>query len=278
MGKNNKNIEFDRIGVAGCGRMGAPMAQNLINAGFNVAGLDILEDRFFGKLAPIMTDAITFASGCRVVISVVRDKLQTEELLFSEQAIIRREPCSIHTIVICSTLSPRYLLGLRNRLPKSITLVDAPMSGASIAAEEGRLSFMLGGEKDVLNRLNPLFSAMGKYIHHVGPFSSGMTAKVLNNFCAATSIASTRIVLDWALELGIDRSALLAILNDSSGQNWVSSNFEELEFARDGYDPNNTIGIVAKDLLSLFENISREELEGLPNALLDEINNMRPMK
>ena len=278
MRKKNINIQFDPVGVAGCGRMGAPMAQNLINAGFDVAGLDILESQCFGNLEPIMTDTIDFASRCKIIISVVRDKEQTEELLFSRQAIIKREPRSIHTIIICSTLSPSYLLCLKDRLPKSITLVDAPMSGASIAAEEGRLSFMLGGDEEILNRLNPLFLAMGKHIHRVGPFGSGMTAKVLNNFCAATSIASTRMVLDWALSLGIDRSSLLAIINDSSGQNWVSSNFEELEFSRDGYDPNNTIGIVAKDLLSLFENISQKDLDGLPLALLKSIRNMEPMK
>lgn len=278
MVKKNKNSEFDPVGVAGCGRMGAPMARNLIKAGFDIAGLDVLEKKNFGNLSAIMTDAIKFASERRVVISVVRDQAQTEELLFSQQAITLREPCSIHTIVICSTLSPRYLLCLRERLPESITLVDAPMSGASIAAEEGRLSFMLGGEKEVLDCLDPLFCAMGKNIHRVGPFSSGMTAKVLNNFCAASSIATTRMVLDWAKSLGLDRSSLLAILNDSSGQNWFSSNFEELEFSRDGYDQNNTIGIVAKDLLSLFENISQNDLEGLPRGLLERISKMEPMK
>ncbi|MBR46947.1 MAG: 3-hydroxyisobutyrate dehydrogenase [Rhodospirillaceae bacterium] len=265
------------IGVAGCGRMGAPMARSLIRAGFDVAGLDILPAERFGDLAPRMTDAAEFAAGRRIVLSVVRDQAETEQLLFDEQALVTRSPAAIDTLLICSTLSPRYVMALRERIPEEITLIDAPMSGASVSAEEARLSFMLGGDDTVLDQLQPLFDAMGDKFHRLGPYGAGMTAKVLNNFCAATSTAGTRAVLAWAEKLGVDEGRMLVVLNDSSGQNWLASNFERIEFARDGYAPDNTLGILAKDLESLLDALPAEEAEGLAQSLIDYIRGLKPL-
>ena len=252
------------------------MVRALIGAGFDVAGLDVLPAHSFGDLTPLMTDAATFAASRRIVLSVVRDVAQTEELLFDDQALITRRPSAIDTVLICSTLSPRYIAGLRKRISAEISLIDAPMSGASVSAEEARLSFMLGGDEKVVDRLQPLFAAMGDKIHHLGPLGAGMTAKVLNNFCAASSTAATRTVLRWAATLGVDEDRLLAVLNDSSGQNWLASNFNCIEFARDGYTSDNTLGILAKDLDSMMDALPPEEAEGLPNALISLIRNLKP--
>jgi 3-hydroxyisobutyrate dehydrogenase-like beta-hydroxyacid dehydrogenase len=265
------------IGVAGCGRMGAPMARAMVRAGFDVAGLDVLPAESFGDLAPRMMGAADFTATRHVVLSVVRDVAQTEELLFDIQALVSRRPSAINTLLICSTLSPRYVAELRARVPSDIELVDAPMSGAVISAEEARLSFMLGGADDVLGRLQPLFDAMGTKFHRMGPFSAGMTTKVLNNYCAASSTAATRTVLRWAEQLGVEEARLLAALNDSSGQNWLASNFNDIEFSRHGYTPENTVGILAKDLLSMFDALPEEEARGLPTALLETIRNLKPI-
>ncbi len=253
------------------------MARALIRAGFDVAGLDVLPAQSFGDLALHMTEAGNFAAGRRVVLSVVRDAAETEELLFDDQALLSRQPSAIEIVLICSTLSPRYVADLRDRVPATIALVDAPMSGASISAEEARLSFILGGAVEVLDHLQPLFDAMGNKFHRMGPYGAGMTAKVLNNFCAASSTAATRTVLRWAERLGVDKGQLLAVLNDSSGQNWLASNFNNVEFARDGYTPDNTVGILAKDLLSMLDALPEDEAKGLPAALLDTIRNLKPI-
>ncbi|SVB89586.1 uncharacterized protein METZ01_LOCUS242440, partial [marine metagenome] len=104
MNENSSSL-ISPIGVAGCGRMGAPMVRALIGAGFDVAGLDVLPAHSFGDLTPLMTDAATFAASRRIVLSVVRDVAQTEELLFDDQALITRRPSAIDTVLICSTLS-----------------------------------------------------------------------------------------------------------------------------------------------------------------------------
>ncbi len=243
----------DTIGIAGCGRMGLPMARALARAGFDVAGFDIRPAAEFGDFAPAMiADPADFAARSAVVLTVVRDIAETEALLFDQQALLRR-PHAIRTLVVCSTVSPRYLHGLRARVPGDIAMIDAPMSGAAVAAEEARLSFMLGGAGADIDRLAPLFAAMGRNIHRLGPLGAGMTAKVLNNLVAATSTAATRAALAWGHALGVDRQALLGVMNDSSGQTWFGSNFDRIEFARDGLAHGNTIAILVKDVESALD-------------------------
>jgi len=264
------------VGIAGCGRMGLPMARALQRGGVDVYGFDIRPAAEFGDFADRMVaDPTDFARRCRVVFTVVRDTRQTDDLLFDDQGLLAG-PNGIATLVVSSTLSPRYLRALRDRVPATIDMVDAPMSGAAVAAEEARLSFMLGGEPACLDALQPLLDRMGRHFHRMGGLGAGMTAKVLNNFVAATSVTAVRQVLDWTDELGVDREKLLALMHDSSGQTWFGSNFDKIEFARDGYDPDNTIGILKKDVESALDAVGASPDEGLQAAVIAYIAALKP--
>lgn len=251
------------------------MLDALVRAGVAARGFDIRPPSDYGSTAPLMSDdAEAFSRDLKTLITVVRDASQTEELLFDIQRLVHRAR-SLETVVISSTLSPRYVLDLRQRIPRSIELVDAPMSGAAVAAEEARLSFMLGGKDDVLDRLQPLFSAMGRHFHRMGPCGTGMAAKVLNNLLAASSTAMTRLVLDWSDEWSIDEAQLLSVIETSSGQNWFASGFGEIEFARDGYEEDNTISILVKDIESALESAPREAALDLPRAVQSYLRALR---
>lgn len=261
------------VGVAGCGRMGLPMARALCNAGIETFGFDIRPADAFGDFSSRMiVDPQAFAASCDVLMTVVRDAAQTDDVLFGAQAMLAGEH-RIRTLIICSTLSPRYVTALRERVPETIELVDAPMSGAAIAAEEARLSFMLGGDAGALERLMPLFRAMGTKFHHMGDHGAGMTAKVLNNFVAASSTVAVRQSLSWASELGVDRERLLALMHDSSGQTWFGSNFDAIEFARDGYASDNTIGILEKDVESALDAVKGRGT--LPDAVIEALRELK---
>lgn len=260
-----------RIGVAGCGRMGLGMARSLARAGFDVTGFDVKPAEDFGTFSDHMiTEPSVFAADRTVVLTVVRDIDQTEDVLLRKQAILDHAS-ELEFLIICSTLSPRYLEDLSARLPAHLRVVDAPMSGAQFAADEGRLSFMLGGDDADLDALDPVFRAMGPKVHRMGPAGSGMKAKVLNNFVAACGIAGARQCISWAEELGVDRERLFALMNDSSGQNWFVSNFDDIEFSRDGYAIENTIGILKKDVESCMDAVDTSSHAGLPLALVDTI-------
>lgn len=263
-----------RIAIAGCGRMGLGMARALVGAGYEAIGFDIRPREAFGAFAQHMIfDAAELRSWAEILFTVVRDIDETEALLFTDQAALKAP--NLKTLVISSTLSPRYVKELANRTPRHITLIDAPMSGAQIAADERRLSFMLGGDDQALDRLMPLFRAMGTKHHRMGGFGAGMTAKVLNNFVAVSSVAATRRALTWAQQLDLDEDKLLALMHDSSGQTWFGSHFDQIEFSRQGHDAQNTIGILAKDVASALDGVGAPD-DPHGNALIDVIKALRP--
>ena len=238
------------VGIAGCGSMGLPMAQALQDAGYEVWGLDVRRASEFGSFhSRMLEDPEEFARRVQVVISVVRDVAQNLELCFDRQALFTRAQYP-KTLIVSSTLSPRFIPQLRSRLPADVTLVDAPMSGAPHAARLRKLSFMLGGPDAALDRLTPLFQAMGQHVFRLGPLGAGMTAKVLNNYVASACVVAVRRVYARARELGVDFDALRSVMKASSGATWFGDNFHDIDWSREGYDANNTIGILEKDIRS----------------------------
>ena len=259
-----------RTGVAGCGRMGAPMLTALRAAGLPARGYDVVP-----MDSPHITDDIAvFSEDLDTLITVVRDIDQTEAVLFGEQNFAAIP--SLIRIIICSTLSPKYVKSLRTRIPSHIALIDAPMSGAQIAAQEARLSFMLGGDASEIDGAMPLLHAMGKHFHRMGDYGSGMQAKVLNNLLAASNTAMTRLVLDWADDADLNISALLDLIHTSSGQNWFASGFNSIEFSRDGHTPENTIAILVKDIASALDAAPQGADTALPELIQSQIASLKP--
>lgn len=249
--------------------MGAPMLAALRLKGIDAKGFDVIPK----ASDDITSDPVSFGHNLETLITVVRDIDQTNDVLFGAQNFTALS--DLKRIIISSTLSPRYVRNLRTRVPAQITLIDAPMSGAQIAAENGRLSFMLGGTSDDLNAAQPLFDAMGEHFHRMGPFGSGMQAKVLNNLLAASNTAMTRLVLDWADDAGIDETALLSLIHTSSGQNWFASGFNDIEFARNGHDPSNTIAILVKDIASALDAAPENADTSLPKTIQHAIKSLK---
>ena len=240
------------------------MLQNLQAAGFNARGFDVCD-------VGVGTDRDNFADGLTTLITVVRDEVETDALLFDTQNLTTVE--TLDTIIISSTISPNYIKGLRNLVPSHIRLIDAPMSGAQVKAKAGTLSFMLGGDTD---DFAPLFDAMGSSTHHMGDFGAGMTAKVLNNLLAASNTAMTRLVLDWADAEGVDEEKLLPLINASSGQNWLASGFNEIEFSRDGFADDNSIGILFKDVAAALDIAPAHADTTLPETVQRAIKSLKP--
>ncbi|MEO0914149.1 MAG: NAD(P)-binding domain-containing protein, partial [Pseudomonadota bacterium] len=201
-----------KIGVAGCGAMGRPMAEAMLASGADLKAFDIRPASEFGPFATHLTGLNAFRD-VETLFSIVRDVPQTEELLFGTQGMASAP--NLTTLILSSTLPPSYIHDLRTRLPAHITLIDAPMSGAPVAARERRLAFMLGGEAEAIAPLLPLFEAMGQKIHHMGPLGSGMVMKVLNNMIAASSVTATRLAQSWAEAAGIPAPRFREVAEDS---------------------------------------------------------------
>lgn len=269
------------IGVAGCGSMGLPMAQALQDAGFEVWGFDVRPAIEFGSFqARMIEDPAEFGRRVHIVISVVRDVAQNIDLCFDRQALFAQSQYP-RTLIVSSTITPRFIPTLRSRLPADVALVDAPMSGAPHAARLRKLSFMLGGPDDVLDPLMPLFHAMGQHVFRLGPLGAGMTAKVLNNYVASASVVAVRRAYARAKVLGMDLAALRSVMQASSGATWFGDHFHEIDWSHEGYEPDNTIGILEKDIRSGLDAVtgaSSAAPDAYDSALLEAIRKMEPFE
>ena len=247
--------------------MGLPMAIRLLEDGFRVSGFDIRHVDEFGSFASAMHRNAAEMALAEVIISVVRDEEETLALCFDDQAVFRRENHP-SILVICSTLSPRFVTGLAARLPEGVKLVDAPMSGAPFSAARGSLTFMLGGESSTLDYLLPVFNCMGETLFRTGPAGSGMALKVLNNLVAASSVVAVRRAMDMASALDIDIGMLLNVMTASSGATWFGDHYRDISWSQEGYDKSNTIGILEKDVLSALDAV--KDLPQLQRSEMDQ--------
>ena len=268
-----------RIGVAGCGSMGLPMLQTLLANNIKVKGYDIRhQDDFHSIKEHFMASKSEFIKQNEIIFSIVRDEGETLELCEGKNGLFSVRDKKI--IVICSTLSPKFIENLKRKAPVNIELLDAPMSGASIAAKEARLTFMVGSTRKQFEYISPLLFFMGTNVFHLGEFGSGMAIKVLNNFVTASTVASVRKVIYQARRMNVDVDNLLKTIDCSSGQNWFSSNRTMIEWFEEIYEKDNTIGILEKDVrayVDAYEN-SSDDINGdrhFSDAVLEELNNLR---
>ena len=275
----NKNILKEKIGLAGCGNMGLPMLNAMLSKNIDAKGYDIEKKKSLLSLGKdFVSSKKKFLDDRNIIISVVRDASDTVELCQGNNGLFEQRSSKV--LIIASTLSPKFLLDLKRKAPKNITVIDAPMSGATIAANEAKLTFMVGCEKGFFNYIEPLLGLMGTQINHVGNFGSGMMVKVLNNFIAASSVVSVRHVLHQAQKFELDIDALFKTIDTSSGQTWFGTNRADIEWFKENFENDNTMGILKKDVEAYVDSFENEtDLDNfvsgeLSASIIKAINNM----
>ena len=148
-------------------------------------------------------------------------------------------------------------------------MIDTPMSGSTIKAKEGTLTFMVGGNKNEIECVMPLLNILGDNVLHIGDFGKGMSVKLLNNFIAASSVLATRNVLAQINDFGLTKKQLLDVVKCSTGDNWFAQNYDDLNWSKENFEKTNTMGILEKDLLSYIESKSKNNI----NSAIDEYEN-----
>jgi 3-hydroxyisobutyrate dehydrogenase len=210
-----------RIGFVGLGIMGAPMARNLLEAGFEVAVYTRTSEkveRFVaehgGRAADTPAEA---AEGAEAFVTMVPDAPQVEEVLFGPNGAAGALDQGA-LVVDMSTISPTASKELAERLAEQgLTFVEAPVSGSKPKAEDGTLTIMAGGEPESFERALLLLEAMGERIVHVGPVGHGQMAKLLTNTMGAVNAAALAEVVQTAKTAGLDRDAFLEVAAGSAG-------------------------------------------------------------
>jgi len=274
-----KDILKMNIGIAGCGTMGLPMLEVLLKNKVKAIGYDVRpQEDFLSLKENFVSSKRVFFENTDVIFSIVRDINQTLELCEGTDGLFNLN--SSKTLIICSTLSPAFLNDFIKKAPENIDVIEAPMSGAPIRAKEASLTFMVGSTKNQFETISPILNILGKTVHHIGKFGSGMSVKVLNNFVASCSVVAVRHVLSEAKNLNISTYQLLEILNCSSGKTWFSENLYSIDWSKESYKKENTIGILEKDVNSYLDGLqdagtkTNEEMQNFQKALLKGLQNI----
>ena len=252
-----------KIGFIGLGRMGNPMAQNLVKAGFDVTVYDVVPAALepfkemgvktaasIGELTEKNDVIITIVPADKHILSVYTDEGGVFDHVNGEKLIIEM------TSAMGTTIKKLKEIAKEKNLP--LRFVDAPVSGGVPGAQAGTLTIMLGGEEADLNEANPILSAMGKNLLYAGKLGDGKTVKMLNQLLNAMNTSAMCEVMYLAKTLEVDPELLLGIVNKSSGASWVSGTNAGKFIAPEMYEGGFKLGLMTKDVhltLSEAENL-----------------------
>ncbi len=250
-----------RVAFLGLGIMGRPMAANLVKAGHEVSTWN----RSSGKEvegARAAASPAEAARGAEVVWMCVSDTAAVEQVLFGPEGVESAlEPGAV--VVDSSTISPSATLRYAERLKqKGADYVDAPVTGSKIGAESGQLIFIVGGAESTVDRLRPLFAAMGKLMVRVGETGKGQSAKLAMNLMIAVTYEGFAEALTLATKLGVNMERLLELVNASMVRSGVVEYKAPFVLKRD-FTPNFPLRLMHKDI-HLMLDAAREMRIKLP--------------
>ncbi|WPZ34771.1 NAD(P)-dependent oxidoreductase [Thalassobaculum sp. OXR-137] len=213
------------VGWIGIGNMGWPMARNAKKAGVDIAVFDLDQDKL-GRFAEEFdakraSSLAALSEMSDVIVTIVPDGKVVRRICFGDGDNLAAGFAEGKILVDMSSSAPVGTRELGEELKaKGITLIDAPVSGGVTGAENATLSIMVGcSDEDALAKVMPFFEATGKNIFRCGPLGAGHAMKCLNNYLSAVGLTAANEALLIGQKFGLDPSAMVDILNVSTGRN-----------------------------------------------------------
>jgi len=212
-----------KVGFIGLGNIGLPMARSLAINGLPLTVYsrrkEVVEEmKSLGAAAASSPREVAAAS--EIIISVVRDILETEEVIFGKDGIWEgiKEGA---TIVISSTVGSEYCQKLYAKArERGVQVVDAALSKSGPTNEEGKFTLMVGGDEDAVKRCWPVFEVMAKHIFHLGDIGMGQAYKLVNQLATISIGTITRECVNLGLKAGLDLQKMLDVMRVSTGNSW----------------------------------------------------------
>lgn len=248
---------MQRIAFIGLGNMGAPMAHNLLRAGYklNVYDLSATAAEALGsagaRRAASASDAVLDAD---CVISMLPANQHVRDLYLGSGGVLNyARPGAL--LIDCSTIAADVAKEVSVAAAAAhFAMLDAPVSGGTAGAAAGTLTFIVGADDAALERARPILSAMGKNIFHAGGAGAGQVAKICNNMLLGILMAGTAEALNLGVAHGLDPLVLSDIMAKSSGRNWALEQYNpwpgvmEAAPASRGYSGGFGSALMLKDL------------------------------
>ena len=238
----------DTVGFIGLGIMGKPMAENLIEAGYDLVAYNRTREKA-EELdgATVAETPKGVAEQSDVIITMLPDSPQVEEVLLGEDGVLEGiEEGAL--IVDMSTISPVVTEELSERArERGASMLDAPVSGGDVGAIDGTLSIMVGGSEEDFERARPLFEVMGDTVTHVGPVGTGQVVKAANQIVVALTIEAVSEALVLGSKGGVAPEKILDVLGGGLAGNKVMDLKRE-KMLDHSFDPGFKVELHHKDL------------------------------
>ncbi|HEX8815579.1 MAG TPA: NAD(P)-dependent oxidoreductase [Terriglobales bacterium] len=252
-----------QVAFLGLGIMGRSMASNLAKAGHNVTVWTRSGDKNIEGTKPANSPAEA-AAGAEVIWTCVSDTKAVESILFGPQGV--NEALAPGQIFVdSSTISPSATRQFAERVrAKGAQYVDAPVTGSKIGAENGTLIFIVGGEESAIEKIKPLFAAMGKKFCRMGDVGKGQVAKLAMNLQIAMIYEGFAEGLTLAAKLGVDAQTLIPLIEASMIRSGVTDYKAPFVLKHD-FSPNFPLRLMRKDIRLALEAAkeARVKLPGL---------------
>lgn len=251
-----------RIGWIGTGIMGGPMARHLVKAGYKLN----VYNRTKAKAGELMDMGCTWydtpsalAVDSDVIVTIIGTPKDVEECYFGEQGIFKTiKPGTI--LIDMSTTKPSLAVKIYDEAIKAgCESVDAPVSGGQVGAENGTLSIMIGGKKEVVDAAMPLFSAFGKNMVYQGKAGAGQHTKMCNQVVVAGTMIGVCEALIYGLKAGLDLDTMLASVSKGAAACWALDVLAP-RVVKGDFAPGFSVDNFVKDLTIVLEEAAAMQL------------------
>ncbi len=251
-----------KVAFLGLGIMGRPMAANLAKKGHEVTVWNRTPKDVEGaRTAATPAEA---AQGADVVWMCVSDTAAVEHVLFGENGV----EASLRDgmiIVDSSTISPTKTLEFAKRVRShGGDYVDAPITGSKIGAEAGQLIFMVGGAEPTLERIRPLFEAMGKAVKRMGETGKGQATKIAMNLLLALTFEGFAEAVTLATKQGVHAKELIELIGMTMAKSGLVD-YKAPFVLNNDFSPNFPLRLMHKDIRLMLDAAkdTRVKLPGL---------------
>ncbi len=240
-----------QIGFVGLGIMGAPMAEHLIKAGFSLKVYNRTDRPRVQRVVEAGGQRVdtpqAAAEGSDVIITIVTDTPDVESVILGAEGIIHSVKKGA-TVIDMSTISPRVTQEIAATLQdKGVDMLDAPVSGGDVGAQNATLSIMVGGEQQVFDACLPVFEAMGKNINLIGGNGAGQTTKACNQIAVAGANIAMAAALMLAAASDLDVGKVVDAISGGAAGSWQLTNLGPRIVAGD-FAPGFMVRLQQKDL------------------------------
>ncbi|MGE5462872.1 MAG: NAD(P)-dependent oxidoreductase [Syntrophothermus sp.] len=213
-----------KVGYIGLGLMGKSIARNILKAGFPL----MVHNRSRGAVDELVAEGAAAGSSPRevaaqvdVVFTNLPDTPDVESVVLGENGILAGAHDGL-IYVDNSTIKPASARRIAEILAsKNVFALDAPVSGGDIGARNGTLTIMVGGDASALEKVMPVFQAMGKTVTHVGDSGAGQVAKAANQIMVAAQMVAMGELLVFSKKAGVDPRKVVEAIKGGAAQCWT---------------------------------------------------------